>query len=164
MKKAPTGSDPKTLKSGPMRIESPDIPRKSPKRRAFVNRSFNMKLLRIAAQSGMVKAMMDALPALMFTSPWAEKRCQPVMFNNDTRIRGFISLFGIARERPLALTTRRSPAPPKTRHKSRNVQGGISVRTLFIIGQLKPHNRVMAARRTNPMGGRLSPALFSEVE
>ena len=56
------------------------------------------------------------------------------------------------------------PAPPKTRHKSRNVQGGISVRTIFIIGQVKPHNSVMAARRRNPMGGRFSPALFSEVE
>jgi hypothetical protein len=98
--------------------------------------------------------MIDALPALIYKSPWAEKRCQPVMFKNDTRKRGVSSFFGIARELPPTFTMRRSPVPPKTRQRSRKVQGGISVRAVFIIGQLTPQNRVMAASRINPIGGR----------
>jgi hypothetical protein len=38
--------------------------------------------------------------------------------------------------------------PPKARQRDRNVQGEISVRAIFMMGQLKPQKKVRAPRRT----------------
>ena len=65
IKTAPAEANPRVLMSGPMRIVSPAIPSPSPTRRPVVNRSLSMKLLRIAAHTGMVKAMMDPRPAFI---------------------------------------------------------------------------------------------------
>jgi len=86
------------------------------------------------------------------------------MFRNATRSRGLISLFGTKRERPLAFTKERRPTPPNTRQSIRKVQGGISARTIFITGQLKPQKKLTAARRRNPTGGRPPPPIFPAAE
>jgi hypothetical protein len=83
---------------------------------------------------------------------------------SETRRSGLKSLLGIVSDRPLAFTRVRSPIPPNTRQNIRKVQGGISESAIFIIGQLKPHKKLMAPRSKKPRDGRPSWAIFPAAE
>jgi hypothetical protein len=71
-----------------------------------------------------------------------------VILKEAAKNRGFSSCLGIESERPLIFARQRMLNPPKARQRDRNVQGEISVRAIFMMGQLKPQKKVRAPRRT----------------
>lgn len=76
-----------------------------------------------------------------------------MMFNSETSRRGLSSIFGTVSFKPLVLARPSMPIPPKKRQRVRNVQTGISISAIFMMGQLAPQKREIAARRTKPIRG-----------
>jgi len=54
---------------------------------------------------------------------------------------------------PLPLAKASTPSPPKNRQKVRKVQGRISPKAIFIIGQASPQKMDRIASRTKPSRG-----------
>ena len=65
-------------------------------------------------------------------------------------MRGQSSDLGIVSIKPLAFAMQRTPNPPKNRQRVRNVQTGISLRPIFIIGQLEPQKIERKISKTSP--------------
>jgi hypothetical protein len=54
----------------------------------------------------------------------------------------------------------RTPDPPKNRQRVRNVQTGISLSPIFMIGQLEPQKIDRNMSKTSPNLGRVSVTAF----
>ena len=63
IKRVPTGAACRSMRSGPIRIANPDMPRTKAINFSLVRGSPRIILAKIAAQTGMVKAMIEARPA-----------------------------------------------------------------------------------------------------
>ena len=66
---APSGAAPKLLKSGPISTARPAMPSARPSNLVPVKASPSTKRLNKAAQTGMVKAMIEARPASIMLTP-----------------------------------------------------------------------------------------------
>jgi hypothetical protein len=73
---------------------------------------------------------------------------------------GQSSDLGIARVKAFALAMQRTPNPPKNRQRVRNVQTGISLSPIFIIGQLEPQKIDRKISKTTPNWGSVSAPGF----
>jgi hypothetical protein len=78
------------------------------------------------------------------------------MFRRATRMRGQHSALGIVRAEPLAFARPSIPNPPKKRQRVRKVQGRISPKAIFIIGQESPQKMERPASRAKPIRGSVS--------
>jgi hypothetical protein len=76
------------------------------------------------------------------------------MLRSETRTRGQSSDFGIVNIKRLAFAMPRTPNPPKNKQRVRNVQTGISLSPIFIIGQLVPQKIERKITKTSPMPSR----------
>jgi hypothetical protein len=125
-------------------------------KRFLVIGSLRKKRASIVAHNGIVKAMMAERPADMWVTPYAEKRCHPVILRSAAKKRGLNCPRGIDSGSPFILAIMSTPIPPKTKQNVLKVQGVISVRAIFIAGQVDPQTKVTADRRIKPVLGNFS--------
>jgi hypothetical protein len=83
------------------------------------------------------------------------------MFKRATRMRGQNSALGMVRAEPLAFARPSIPNPPKKRQRVRKVQGKISPKAIFIIGQESPQKMERPASRAKPTRGSVSGTFFT---
>ncbi len=140
IKIAPVGNCFSKNRSVPIKNPRPINPRMS----ATTFRSAIFSLSRTAentvAHKGMVNAMIEARPAGIFETPYAEKIIQPKIAKIAQNRTCPTSLRRIFQRLPEAAESRSKIEPPTTKQDPRNHQTGTWFNMIFIPGQLSPQN------------------------